>query len=314
MAGVFAKAKNLLSQKNYAELRQKVIFYLRYMALRFWFFCTGKEWDNNLKKTKKHWITYTYLQAKYKNFLKTYPRQKNATHEYSDIVWWCWLQGEENAPDICKKCLASARKHLSHKKIIVITQENMFDYVQFPDYIMEKYQKGIITRTQFSDLLRLQLLVTHGGTWLDATVLLTGYPAYAFDSPLFFLQSRDKEDPAVVGQSWFLVAEKNEPILTLTRDMIFDYWKTHSYQLHYFIIYFFFSIAARFYAEEWKAVPFYSDVPTFAMERELLDEYTEKRFSQLCAMADIHKLSYKIEKHAENRYTFYEFILQRHEP
>ena len=61
MAGVFAKAKNLLSQKNYAELRQKVIFYLRYMALRFWFFCTGKEWDSNLKKTKKHWITYTYL-------------------------------------------------------------------------------------------------------------------------------------------------------------------------------------------------------------------------------------------------------------
>jgi hypothetical protein len=40
---------------------------------------------------------------------------------------------------------------------------------------LEKYQKKIIDNTHFSDLLRLELLIKYGGTWIDASVLVTKY-------------------------------------------------------------------------------------------------------------------------------------------
>ena len=109
-------------------------------------------------------------------------------------MWWCWFQGEENAPDLCKKCLESLRKYLKDREIIVITEKNMYDYIDFPDFIKEKYNKGIITRTHLSDLLRIQLLIKYGGTWIDSTVLFTGFNDLTksyFDVPLFLLSQNN---------------------------------------------------------------------------------------------------------------------------
>ena len=54
--------------------------------------------------------------------------------------------------------------------------------------VMEKWEKGIITHTHMTDLLRLELLIKYGGMWIDATVLCTAkeeeIPCYFFDSDL----------------------------------------------------------------------------------------------------------------------------------
>ena len=55
------------------------------------------------------------------------------------------------------------------REIVLITQDNLFNYVQFPDYILKKWEAGVITNTHFSDLLRLELLIKYGGTWSDET-------------------------------------------------------------------------------------------------------------------------------------------------
>ena len=86
-----------------------------------------------------------------------------------DYVWFCWLQGIDSAPKLVQDCYNSIRYWLKDKEIIVITKENYKQYVEFPDYIIEKWEKGIISNTHFSDLLRLELLIRHGGLWLDAT-------------------------------------------------------------------------------------------------------------------------------------------------
>lgn len=53
----------------------------------------------------------------------------------------------DNAPDLVKKCYESLKNNLKDKEIILITSENISKYVTFPDYIMEKWEKGIITHT-----------------------------------------------------------------------------------------------------------------------------------------------------------------------
>ena len=60
-------------------------------------------------------------------------------------------------------------------EIIFLTAENYFDFIELPDYINEKYKKGIISPSNFSDVLRYGLLSTYGGVWVDAAILLTGH-------------------------------------------------------------------------------------------------------------------------------------------
>lgn len=309
MASIFSKAKTLFKSRNYKELFKKTADYVRFIAVKIWFAATLKETDSDLKEVNKNWIFCTYLKAKYKRFLANYKRIENKTHEYSDYVWWCWLQGEENAPDLCKACLRSIRTECPEKEIIVITENNYSDYVSFPDFIIEKYQKGLISKTHFSDLLRLQLLITHGGTWIDSTCYLTEKPDYIFDNPLFVFQNKERGDDSIMASNWLISSEKYNPILVLTRDMIFNWWKKHNHLYHYFFFHFFFHLACEFYKGEFNKTPFFSNLPCHVMQRELFNQFDQKRFEQIKKMSAVHKLTYKFGN-KEIAETIYEYLLK----
>lgn len=92
---------------------------------------------------------------------------------FSDKIWICWFQGEEEAPEIVKKCINSVRKHASGDEVIILTEENITDFVTIPNIVLEKYRDGQISKTHFSDIVRLNLLAQQGGLWVDATVFMT---------------------------------------------------------------------------------------------------------------------------------------------
>lgn len=137
--------------------------------------------------------TKAKLEKCYGKFLKDFDEQylEQAESKMSNKVWVCWFQGIENAPNLVKKCYKSLQENLYDKEIVLITSENMNKYVQFPNYIIEKWNAGLITNTHMTDLLRLELLIRYGGMWVDATVLCTSrsknIPKYYFDSELFFI-------------------------------------------------------------------------------------------------------------------------------
>ena len=81
-------------------------------------------------------------------------------------------------------------ENLSDRNVHILTEENYRDYVTFPPFIQQKIDSGVISKTHMSDLLRLELLIRHGGLWLDATVLCTSpeVPAYMTDCDLFLFQ------------------------------------------------------------------------------------------------------------------------------
>ena len=101
-------------------------------------------------------------------------RGKNLEHKRSKIIWFCWLQGYNNAPDIVKACHNSLRQNIPDREIIVIDEKNWRDYIELPNYVVDKWEKKQIPAALFSDLLRLELLIKYGGTWIDSTVLCTG--------------------------------------------------------------------------------------------------------------------------------------------
>ena len=60
------------------------------------------------------------LQEKYQTFLrerKAYYDGQKLEHRRSKVVWFCWLQGLEQAPSIVMACYRSLRQHLTDREI-----------------------------------------------------------------------------------------------------------------------------------------------------------------------------------------------------
>ena len=211
----------------------------------------------------------------------------------SNIIWWLWLQGESEAPDICKACLASLRLWHPEKRIIVLDSKNISDYVTFPGHIQDKYKQGKISKAHYSDLLRVQLLVEHGGTWIDSTILCTGRKTeYIMHLPLFVFQW---DSPIFAASSWFMVSSPHNRIITLTRDLLFEYWKNYDYIMHYFLLHMFMNMAAEAYKSEWEKMPVMSNQPPFHMGDARYDDYSEERMRYFESISDFHKVSYKLK-------------------
>ena len=254
------------------------------------------------------------LKKKNRKFISQFVPSGKDRHS-SDKVWVCWLQGMENAPALVQRCYRSLQENLSDRQIILLTEENYRSYVTFPAHIQEKIDAGIITPTHMSDLLRLELLLKHGGTWIDATVFCSGgpIPGYMLDSELFVFQilKPGLDGQATALSSWFMTACTNHPILELTQALLYRYWEKKKGMVDYFLLHDFFQLACEAYPAQWaKVVPFSSSTPHVLLLR-LFEPYEEDLWSILRTMTPFHKLTYKFpEEQAELPDTYYRHILQ----
>lgn len=256
------------------------------------------------------------LRRKNKAFIAEYKASlQPGERKRSNKVWVCWLQGMDNAPALVRRCFRSLQEHLTDREIILLTEENYRQYVTLPDYIEEKAAKGIIPKAQYSDLLRLELLINHGGTWIDSTVLCTGkeIPAYMLDSDLFLFQNLK---PGLNGQAtrisnWFITACTNHPLLLLTRELLLAYWKKYNAMVDYFIFHDFFELAIEAFPELWdEVVPFSNATPHILLLR-LFEKADEKTWKAVRDMTPFHKLTYKFtDEDAQKSGTYYQLLME----
>ncbi len=218
----------------------------------------------------------------------------------SDRVWVLWLQGMDNAPDLVRACNRSLLEHLPEKRVTVLSTGNMDDFLDIPGYIHDKHRAGKIPMAQYSDLIRANLLVNHGGAWMDSTVLLTGseLPRYTMDLPLFCfkqLNVSNKDAAPILSSSWYICGYTNSSILELTQKLLWEYWNTHDRIEQYFLFHIFFALSCRRYPEEWDAVPMFNNATPHELMFELGDGYSPERWAQICRATDIHKLTRHIK-------------------
>ena len=253
----------------------------------------------------------TRLRKEYQHIIqeKVEKMDLNLPRRSSNKIWICWFQGMEYAPDIVKKCYTSMTSNIKNHEFVVITEKNYKNYVKFPLFIQKKYESGIITKTHFSDLLRLELLIRYGGTWADSTLYCSGdnIPSYFFDSDLFLFQCLK---PGLDGHctaisSWFITAKSNNPILRLTRDLLYDYWKHNNKMINYFLLHDFFQLAIETFPEEWaKVVPFSNSIPHILLLR-LFEPYDQTIWNAVKEMTPFHKLTYKFDEECKNKENTY---------
>lgn len=258
------------------------------------------------------------LEKKYRDRLIAFDRDWNddLPREQGDTIWLCWFQGIEHAPDLVKKCVESVREHIPGKRIVVITQDNIKEYVQFPDYIWEKWKSGSITHTHMTDLLRLELLINYGGMWLDATVLCTdsNIPEFYFDSDLFLYQSlkpgRDGKSKYI--SSWLMSARTNNKVLMATRHLCYEYWKTNDALVDYFLLHDFMSIVLEYYKDAWDAVIPRDNATPHVLLLRLFTPFDQRMWQAIRQQTPFHKLTYKFSQaQADEKDTFYDVLFRQ---
>lgn len=262
-----------------------------------------------------------FLQDKYASVLlerKVNYQEQSLIHQRSKNVWFCWLQGIEQAPAIVKSCLASLKQHLTDREIQIVTEDNWREYVDLPEHIICRWEKKQIPPALFTDLLRLQLLIRYGGTWIDSTVLCTGteHVQEYLDTDLFMFQYRvPEESPASFEgiSNWFITSCTNNEILLVLRDMLFEYWKEYDCTLYYFIFHVFFSMIAKEYPEMISNMPYGYSVWSFTLENHWEEPFNQRKWDKLTSLVNFHKLYYRIGgnlKKGEGNY--YHWILENY--
>jgi hypothetical protein len=227
-----------------------------------------------------------------------------------------WLQGMENAPELVKRFYESIKNNFPEKNIIVIDEDNFFEYVKLPDYIVDKWKKGLITTTHLSDLVRLSVLIEKGGYWIDATVLCTDASLIRMmeDEPLFMYSFYYFGfNPEIMEfNSWFIYSCTNNNILCLVQKLLYLYWKENNRLVDYFLIHLFITMAVRYYDEEFKRMPIVSQVDSHILATYIFDDYNQEKYDILKAQCGIHKLSTKFDENQKTKKgTFYDVVIRQ---
>ena len=247
------------------------------------------------KATRSAALRYLRRYAPAIRALKPEPMDTTPEPERAFTIWY---QGEEQTPPLVKACFRSMRRHLK-QELVVLDEKTLFDWISLPDYIVEKWRKGLIPHTQFSDICRVELLYRHGGLWFDATDYVTApVPQYIMDQNFFVFMGGNKiRGSYAFIQSCFIRGRKADPVLGIWQGANFAYWKEENSKINYFIHHLLLLLSTQVNetaAREFAKMPKVDQDPTHALWGEhCADTYDKATFERLTADSFFQKTNYK---------------------
>lgn len=286
----------------------------------FRFLINGKlvKWtEYSLTDSYFHWKSSKYIRKDIKKCKTDFTINIKRKDIPANTCWIYWHQGFENAPEIVKMCKSSVEKNLTGYKIIFLDQSNLFDYIEIPDFIMQKFTKGIIPLTQFSDILRTYLLYAYGGLWLDSTIFLTSdIPQVIKNADYFMFKTSVAIKYSLPCQSWFISAkEAKNPSIYKMLNYQLKFWHTSNKLKDYFYYFVIVKILIeddKDFSANWNKIPYYCDSEPHYLQRQFAKPFDQNVFEHIKSRTFCHKLTYKVPENIKDaKGTFYEHLINR---
>jgi len=262
------------------------------------------------------------LQNDLKNELNAANRSINQDNEQEEYpVWVCWFTGIENSPEIVQACFSSVKRNLpENASVHLITLANYKEYVEIPDYCIEKFNNKNISAAAFSDILRACLLAQYGGLWLDATILVSKpVPRFFFRSGFYTLSRKDKmpawQEPSEGRWCNFIwYSRPGNPLFVFLRDALLKYWKKYDKVIEYLLPDYIIRLTYNYLPEVKKTI---DSCPSNIEDFWLCMNSMNKTFSgalweQINNNSTFNKLTYKEpwnEQDEEGKMTLFGFVL-----
>lgn len=236
---------------------------------------------NEIYSKRKHDSIIEYLNARYDHLVPETLAHIDTSAPIDDLpIWVFWKQGEEGMPGIVKMCYNSIKRFAGNRKVILLTEKNLDDYVQLPPHINKLIEEGCITSTHQSDLVRVSLLYDYGGTWMDATCFCTGENPISYNPYFGTIKIHPLSKGAISDYRWTsfnMFSYPKSPAMKCFRDVMFDFLGGHRGMIDYFLIDYTFEMLYR-KNKEFKAVidgNRYSNQQMFSLFSRLNNLYNE---------------------------------------
>lgn len=215
-----------------------------------------------------------------------------------DKIWFLWLQGENNMPLIPRLCLSSLRKNANGHEVVVLSMDNIEEYLVLPERIKSLYANGNITAAHLSDIIRVGLWAAHGGFWIDSTMFLTSpIDENIFSTKAFSMKSAP-EGFYVSECRWagFCFYMNRAAVLPhMLRSMLYKYWETEDILIDYFMLDYLIDISIKISEEarsEIESIPF-NNPALHALCPLLPCKFSQAEFNRITETTSFFKLSWK---------------------
>lgn len=234
----------------------------------------------------------------------------NPAVKQNHVIWVLWLLGMENAPKLVQKCYESVcRNKPEDFEVVLLSKKNLDQYIHLPDYVLKKHEEGSLSYTHLSDIIRLELLCTYGGCWIDATVYCSGaIPRYMVSRDAFMFKASRMDDPVLKMSSWWLASDKNNRLMHATRKVWYRFWEQENSVRNYYLIHI---IMSKIIDEDTACNIIFRNIPSFNNENphvlfgKLGMEFDEEEWEIIKDISTVHKLSYKRRYLQGDIYNYY---------
>lgn len=158
--------------------------------------------------------------------------------------WIMWWQGiDNNTPEIISKNIKNIENILGEENIVLITKYNYKKYTDIPNHILSKLNEGKISLTNFSDIVRFNLLRNNGGYWIDSTVIISpGFKDYIRNNENndFFSLCENKKNYHNISHNqwtgWLMGGVPHYRLFEYACDFYNNYFNSHELIIDYFLI------------------------------------------------------------------------------
>ena len=151
--------------------------------------------------------------------------EESAYSKLNKTIWILWFQGETNMPVIPKKCYQSWIHFNPEWNIVLLHSDNLSEYCS--DELNNLLAQKNITLQAKSDILRINLLNTFGGVWVDSTCFcvkpLKEWLPKQIESGFFAFAYPEHRNTMIA--SWFLVGLPGNHLLNAYCDATNSYWQ-----------------------------------------------------------------------------------------
>lgn len=263
-------------------------------------------------------IILWYIKKHYSKYIDNNYTSNINTQDYKVFV--CWWQGlNEHTPEIVKCCINKIKTVFNNHEVIVIDKNNLSQYTRIPSYIIEKKDKGLISLTHFSDVIRFHLLSEYGGCWIDSTCWVEKGIEEEISS-FDFYTNKIRQENGMLGyislgrwSGFFLKTSKENIIVNNVKTMLDKYWNEHNKIIDYLLFDYFIEIM---YLLSPKAKKIIDGVPynnEFIHELilHLKEEYDPNYYSNLICKTKIFKLTYKKDYSDRCANSYYDVIVRK---
>ena len=247
--------------------------------------------------------------------LPHYELQRKKELPTDKIIWQYWGQGPDapDLPEVVRIGFASVDHFAGDYQVIRLSDDTIREYIDLPEFVWEKMRtRKAFTRTFLSDLLRVALLATYGGVWLDATILLSAPLPKEYSEADFFAYQRDanEQDQLLWRSTYYeyygfkpsykirllnsiLFAKPQTPVIDAMLNLLLYYWQNETEIIHYFFFQILYHELVQVGPLQGQNCPVVSDILPHLIQKKIAQpSYQRYSWSEALQVTPIHKLSY----------------------